>query len=572
MRARDAVHLFIGILLVAANAKARTEDEDVKEMDEDLTTETTTELSSKKRLVNIESLQENCKFERTKIDVISHCSGFNFDRPDVMAFFELVTQVRIAPDGATYELSEEQRLSSMTMKNSTFVNFPLHLFYELPQLSELDMRHCHMRHVSWECFLAANKLKILLLSDNEIAELGESSFSYASELEYMFLNNNNLSSLHPDAFKGLRQLRHLDLSNNQLDLLPERLFEELSGLQELLLAENKLRSISSELLSHNSRLQTVILHSNQLQQLGEYAFSSAPHLLLVDVSHNPGLEVLLLRLNSGHLLARNCSLNRVNLYGAVSNVDLDNNHLQELYFSNSEALQHLVLRNNSLQQLATLSLVPRLQHLNVADNPQLGDLPNDWQTPELERLDLSNTGLLQLPLAALRGMPRLRKLNVSANSISDIDPQDFKQLSQLTHFYIHANNWNCFNLRMVMDMLILEHSISYTVDNFNADFPGEYINGIACMYRLYRQPESEEISSNVKQEVDSSSASSSSSEFLQLVEPNEVEKLRQEFKSVVQHFEQRLDEVSAQLGSLNAKMQSLEHMNSSLWNQMSIRF
>ncbi|XP_034485215.1 insulin-like growth factor-binding protein complex acid labile subunit [Drosophila innubila] len=485
-----------------------------------------------------------------------------------MAFFELPTKVHIAPDGATYELGEEERLVTLIMENATFVNFPLHLFYELPQLSDLDMRHCNMRYVSWECFLEANKLKILLLSDNEIAQLDESSFSYASELEYLFISYNKLSSLHPDAFKGLGQLRHLDLSNNQLELLPEQLFEELSALQELVLAENKLRYISSELLSHNTRLQTVVLHTNQLQNLGEYAFHSAPLLLFVELSHNPGLEVLLLSLNAGHLLARNCSLSRVNLFGAVSNVDLDNNHLQELYFSTSEALEHLVLRNNSLQQLATLSNVPRLRHLNVADNPQLGDLPNDWQTPELERLDLSNTGLLQLPLEALRGMPQLRKLNVSANNISEINPQDFEQLTQLTHFYIHANNWNCFNLRLVMDMVIIQHGISYTVDKFNDDFPGEYIYGIECMYRL---PEQEQMTSDMQQEVDSSSASSATIEYSQLVEPNVVEKLRQELKSVVQHFETRLDMVSGQLNTLNAKMQTLEHMNSSLWNQVSIR-
>lgn len=427
MRARAAVHLFIGILLAVSKAEGRTENEEEQEMNEYATTvtsaETTTQRSSRLQLVNIESLQENCKFEKTQSNGICRCSGFNFNRSEEMAFFELPTKVSIAPDGATYELGEEERLVTLIMENSTFVNFPLHLFYELPQLSELDIRHNNMRYVSWECFLDANKMKMLLLSDNEITTLDESTFSLASKLQYLFLSNNKLSSLHPDAFKGLRQLRHLDLSNNQLDMLPERLFEQLSELQELILAENKLLFISNELLKHNTRLQTVILHTNQLQNLGDFAFNSAPRLLLVDVSHNPGLEVLLLSLNAGHLLAKNCSLNRVNLFGAVSNVDLGYNHLQELYISTSEALQNLVLCNNSLQQLATLAHMPRLRHLNVADNPQLRDLPNDWQTPELELLDLSNTGLLQLPLEALRGMPQLRKLNVSANNISEIDPQ-----------------------------------------------------------------------------------------------------------------------------------------------------
>lgn len=376
--------------------------------------------ANRKRLINIESLQENCRFESERN---CRCSDFRFEQIDEIAFFELQTKVRIAADGRTYELGEDQHIETLLVTNSIFVNFPLHLFYALPQLSELDMRRCGVQNVSWESFVSANKLQILLLSDNKITELGESLFNYSPELEYLFISGNQLHTLHPNAFKGLRKLRHLDLSGNRLQQLPERLFVDLIGLQELFLADNQLSFISVDLLTHNTRLQTVSLHTNRLRQLDEYAFRAAAHMLLLDLSHNPELQVLVLGLDAGHFIARNCSLTRVNLFGAVSNVDLDDNQLQELYFSTPEALQHLELRNNSLAQLATLSSVPRLRHLNVADNPQLGDLPEDWQTPQLERLDLSNTGLHQLPLAALRGMPELRKLNVSANNISEIDPQ-----------------------------------------------------------------------------------------------------------------------------------------------------
>ncbi|XP_030572239.1 insulin-like growth factor-binding protein complex acid labile subunit [Drosophila novamexicana] len=567
-RVRIAAHLLIWTLLAVAGIQGRTEEDDVEEAElysTEATTEASTERSSNKRLVNIESLQQNCEIKSG----LARCSGFNFEEPEEVAFFELPTQVRIAPDGATYELGEKQPLGTLIMENSTFVNFPLHLFYELPLLSELDMRQCRMQYVSWECFLAADKLKILLLSGNAITELSERSFSYASELEFLFLNDNKLSRLHPDAFKGLRELRHLDLSGNQIEELPERLFEDLAALHQLTIAENRLRFISNELLAQNSRLQTIILQGNQLSQLGEYAFSSAPHLLVLDVSHNAPLEMVVLNLNAGRLIARNCSLIRVNIFGAVSNVDLGDNQVQELYFSAPEALEDLVLRNNSLVQLATLSRVPRLRRLNVANNPLLRELPSDWQNTQLDRLDLSNTGLEQLPEAVLRGMPQLRKLNVSVNNISDIDPQDFRHLSQLTHFFIHGNNWNCFNLKMVMDMLILAHGITYIPDRVDADFPGSYINGIACMYRL---PEREQLQANLKPELADapSSSSAASMEYAQYSQPTEVEKLRKEFKAVVQHMESKFDMVFSQLNNLNAKMMSLENMNSSLWNQLTI--
>lgn len=431
-RLRIAVHLIVLLLLAVATTQARIQDdnelevvlddnagEETEQYPTEATSEASTERVNKMRLVNIMSLQEYCEIKQGK----ALCKGFHFDDPEELGFFDLATQVRIASDGATYELGAKQPLSTLIMENSTFVNFPLHLFYELPLLSELDMRHCRMQHVSWECFVAADKLKIMLISDNAITELEERVFTYASGLEFLFLNNNQLNRLHADAFKGLRQLRHLDLSGNQLEELPEGLFADLTMLHHLTIADNRLRFISSEMLAQNERLQTVILQGNQLRQLGEYAFSSAPQLLALDVSHNGPLEVLVLNLNAGHLLACNCSLHRVNIFGAVTNVDLGDNRVQELYFSASEALEDLVLRNNSLVQLATLSQVPRLRRLNVANNPKLRELPSEWETPQLERLDLSNTGLEQLPHAVLRGMPQLRKLNVSVNNISEINPQ-----------------------------------------------------------------------------------------------------------------------------------------------------
>lgn len=146
-------------------------------------------------------------------------------------------------------------------------------------------------------------------------------------------------------------------------------------------------------------------------------------------------------------------------------------------------------------------------------------------------------------------------------------PKAFEQLVNLTHFYIHANNWNCFNLVQVMDILILQHGISYSIDQFDKDFPGTYINGIACMYRL---PQSEELPSELKEGKDEVDFPDTSTVYYPLSEQSEVEKLRQEVKAVVQHFEQRVDMVYAMVNKLNEKMKSLEQMNSTLWNQVSI--
>uniref|UniRef100_A0A6P4F319 Insulin-like growth factor-binding protein complex acid labile subunit n=1 Tax=Drosophila rhopaloa TaxID=1041015 RepID=A0A6P4F319_DRORH len=513
---------------------------------------------SPSRIVLVSSLEGNCQ----SVGAVTTCSGFKFDGDDERATFDLPTEVRIAEDGTTYEVGDEETPRTLIFENCTFTNFPLRLFYTL-EVSELDMRRCGIRYIYWENFsIGAEKLVVLLLTDNQIDEVPAKTFRGAGNLQFLFLNRNNLSKLDKDAFVDLKELQYLDLKENRLVELPKDVFSDLKSLRYLGLDDNQLTTIESDLFAHKPGLLSVSIQNNRLREVGEYAFPRAHRMQYVDLSHNPQLVVLLLNINATNLTVRNCSLDRVNLYGSVTNVDLSDNRVRELYFADSEALEHLVLRNNSLMQLASLSRVPRLRHLDVADNPHLGRLPHGWQTPHLEMLVLRNTGQVELPLEALQGMPNLQKLDISANNITDIDISSFTTLSQLTHFFIHANNWNCFSLRTLMDVVIRPNDITYTVDEIDPNFPGEYIRGIACMYRM-SEKEPLDSSSEISASVESSPKQSNS-------DPNEVEKLRQELKAVVQHFETKFDLILSQLGKLNEQMQAFEILNKTVWSQVTL--
>ncbi|XP_017003612.3 nephrocan [Drosophila takahashii] len=531
--------------------------------DEDADVNTPADEESPSRIVLVSSLEGHCQTEGK----VTSCRGFNFESEDEKATFDLPTEVRIAEDGTTYEVGDEEPSRSLIFENCSFTNFPLRLFYTL-EVSELDMRSCGIRFVYWENFsIGADKLVILLLSDNAIEMLPMRTFRGAGNLEFLFLNRNRLRKINAGAFENLKKLQYLDLTGNQLEDLPRDIFAELKSLRHVGLAENQLTIIESDLFAQNPGLLSVAMQNNRLQEVGEYAFRSKGRdhqMQYVDLSHNPGLKVLLLNINATNLTVRNCSLDRVNLYGSVTNVDLSDNRVRELYFPASEALEHLVLRNNSLVQLASLSRVPRLRHLDVADNPDLGQLPEGWQTPHLEMLVLRNTGQVEVPLEALQGMQNLRKLDISGNNLTEIDPSSFPTLTQLTHFYIHGNNWNCFSLRLVMDVLIRGNGITYTVDDYDPNFPGEYFHGIACMYRL---SEKESLDSSSSAEI---SASVEASPKPSNSDPSEVEKLRQELKSVVQHFEAKFDMIFSQLAQLNEQMQAFEVLNKTIWSQVTL--
>ncbi|XP_017074643.2 protein artichoke [Drosophila eugracilis] len=517
------------------------------------------------RILLVSSLEGHCQTEGQ----VTTCRGFNFEDEEERATFDLPTEVRIREDGTTYEVGNEDPSRTLIFENCTFTNFPLRLFYTL-EVTELDMRGCGIRFIYWENFsIGADKLVILLLTDNKIQMLPSKTFRGAGNLEFLFLNRNKLNKLQAGAFDNLNKLQYLDLTENLLEDLPMNIFSELKSLMHVGLADNQLTIIESDLFAQNPGLLSVNMQSNRIREVGEYAFRSQGRdhqMQYVDLSHNPKLTVLLLNINATNLTVRNCSLDRVNLYGSVTNVDLSNNRVRELYFPASEALEHLVLRNNSLVQLASLSRVPRLRHLDVADNPQLGQLPKGWQTPHLEMLVLRNTGQVELPLEALQGMPNLQKLDISGNNLTEIDPSSFATLSQLTHFYIHGNNWNCFSLTTIMDVLIRANGITYTIDDYNPNFPGEYFHGIACMYRLSeKEPLDSSGSSEISASVESTPKLGSANS-----DPSEVEKLRQELKAVVQHFEAKFDFIFGQLSQLNEQMQAFEVLNKTVWSQVTL--
>uniref|UniRef100_A0A1B0FGW1 Uncharacterized protein n=1 Tax=Glossina morsitans morsitans TaxID=37546 RepID=A0A1B0FGW1_GLOMM len=512
--------------------------------------------------------------ERVSLDercLLNKCYNYDFDSAQVVAFFENKPKIRFI-NGNTYDIREAKHYSNLIFLHTKFYNFPLNLFYA-SKVEELDMRNCSVAHITWENFLMADNLSILLLSENHLTDIKSMTFTYAPNLSFLFLDGNFISRLRGDSFKGLNKLTYLDLHDNRLENLPSDVFYYLPALQQLNLADNRLRHIGNELFEMNERLNSVIMANNLLESLGEYAFTNQPHLKVLDISHNKPLKYLVGNMRVEHLWARNCSLTRVNIYGEAINVNLQQNHIMELYFTQPESLETLNLRANSLQQIASLTQVVNLRTLDLSHNPQLEAVPDLWQIDSLERLDLSNTSLQQLPLLALATSRHLQSLNISSNLLEEIDPANFHSLQQLTSFYIHNNNWNCYNLQLLMDLLIKPFQIVYTRDNPDDEFPGIYINGIKCMYRLPEMSEEREFFAQLKRsplsdiDVDNNNSNNNNSDN---DSTNNVEELRSELKAIVGIYEQKFAKVIAKLEDLESRLLPFEMANKTIWQHITV--
>uniref|UniRef100_A0A0A1WGA5 Leucine-rich repeat-containing G-protein coupled receptor 6 n=1 Tax=Zeugodacus cucurbitae TaxID=28588 RepID=A0A0A1WGA5_ZEUCU len=518
---------------------------------------TNTYEDARPQLRNIKSLDENC--------LESYCYNFRYERLDEVAFFDIKTEVRINKEATTYDIVNGRNYDTLIFENSTFARFPLNLFYAV-NVKELDMRNCSVQVVTWECFLMAQNLRILLLSNNRLQVITTNTFKYASELQYLFLDSNRLVQLDSDSFEGLTALRYLDMSHNRLTQLPKRLFDYLPALEELRMDYNRIRTLSNQPFVNNLNLLILSMSGNQLEQIDDNTFRRQSKFIILDITNNPQLSKLVLLLQLHNLVAANCALTRVNVYGYVRNVDLSYNHIQELYFAQPDQLKTLSLRNNSLQQVASLSRATELQVLDLGDNPQLRTLPSPWLANSLKRLDLGNTGLQQLPIEAIAEQTQLSFLNVSYNQLREINPQNFKYLKKLSNFDIRGNDWNCYNLNILMDILLKPHNIAYGHDVMDSEFPGEYINDIACMYRI---EDAEDFDSSIDQSSSSANAVDKLAQ-LQKYPQEELESLRRELKAIVGIYEQKFDRAFQLIENLNARLRAFEKMNATLFQHVTI--
>ncbi|KAK6493585.1 adhesion G protein-coupled receptor A3-like [Huso huso] len=102
-----------------------------------------------------------------------------------------------------------------------------------------------------------NRTLTLILSNNKIQELKNSSFIGLSVLERLDLKNNIIINIEPGAFLGLSALKRLDLSNNKIGCLNADMFKGLQSLLRLNLSGNKFSSLSQGTFDSLGSLKTL---------------------------------------------------------------------------------------------------------------------------------------------------------------------------------------------------------------------------------------------------------------------------------------------------------------------------
>lgn len=371
-----------------------------------------------------------------------------------------LTKLQSAMDGLTVNqlnvsFNNIQEIQEDTFLYTTFSN------------GTLDLQGNWIKTLSNNGFKSKGELIIINLDQNRLEKVYAHSFDNLKLLSILYLANNKITDIEEGSFNDLTSLITLNLGGNLLQSFDFNLLNSLSKLQKLYLCFNSIKNISTATL-HNPNINLVTLGYNKLVELEDYflpypsitylnltnnnisrislhAFSMMSSLKILDLSNNSIANVsnslrnmkalVLLVLNDNNISEIGLSLE------SLQYLDLSNNALTSINFTNMSNLQTLMLSNNRLEKLKnTFTNVIGLKKLILSNN-QISVVPKETFSDllGLVLLDLQGNHISRLDLGAFTNLNRLKTLVLSNNKLKFIDGYLFFGLMNLNVLNISNN-------------------------------------------------------------------------------------------------------------------------------------
>ncbi|KAL2098529.1 hypothetical protein ACEWY4_005009 [Coilia grayii] len=249
--------------------------------------------------------------------------------------------------------------------------------------------------------------------------------------DILYLHNNQINNAgFPLELHHVASVETVYLYGNQLDEFPLNLPKNVRVLH---LQENNIQTISRAALAQLLWLEELYLDDNSISTVGveegafreavslKYLFLTKNHLSSVPIGLPPDLKELRLDENRIAVIA-------------------------EEAFENVTSLQSLLLDGNLLTDegidpLAFKGLV-NLRTLSMARN-SLTVPPSHLPADCLEKLNLQDNQMNEIPVGALSGLHRLEKLDISSNQLQALTQGVFDGLLSLRQLTVRNNLWRC---------------------------------------------------------------------------------------------------------------------------------
>uniref|UniRef100_A0A6E8VLM7 LRRCT domain-containing protein n=1 Tax=Anopheles coluzzii TaxID=1518534 RepID=A0A6E8VLM7_ANOCL len=347
--------------------------------------------------------------------------------------------------GSVAEYLTELRLANNLLGDSLNPIFSTDVLQALQSLKVLDLSGNRIIALEESIFDGNRRLVELYLDQNKIATVPVAAVKELTSLKLLSLRSNRIESLEPDAFNFANKLERLDLRNNRIRSLKSKAFANLASMKEVLLAGNQLSHIDERALAGMDVLQKLDLSDNLLSEFPSEALGSVVSLKVLNISLNnigklesnhlaqmKSLQILDISRNTIATILPGTFREQL----LLKYLDLSLNSLRTIEddaFEGLDNLQTLILRDNNILFIpgSALGRLPKLSNLYLDFNRVAAlssSILKSIQPENIRYLSLSRNVIRELPGDSFAAFRKLIYLDISGNSLGVIGEDTFKGL------------------------------------------------------------------------------------------------------------------------------------------------
>lgn len=367
--------------------------------------------------------------------------------PTYTPLYCTVSSFRVLPttqvDCNVYPM-ERENVKVVRFANSEMLYIPTGIFRYFSNIREFDISSSKIEALHRD-FEGARNLVFLIMSHNNITELGASLFVDAPSLTVIDLSHNQIAKINKYAFADARSISRLVFSHNNITALDERLFKDLRFLDQIFLDFNQIEYIADGLFASNILLQKIVLNNNRIATVSCVHLNGLKYLDTMQLAQNnlTKFDPTCLENKLDYLNLNGNKLTQLVIRNMLA-VDAANNSISEVIVQgNGNILETLIIANNSLRSIENITnLLTNLEILDVSFNA-IGKLniTTFGKLNKLGKLDLERTEISNLDFGTFANQRELYFLDISYNNLSKINLDIFlPYLTKLEEFYINGNN------------------------------------------------------------------------------------------------------------------------------------
>lgn len=157
-------------------------------------------------------------------------------------------------NGNLKEISREifiaaPKLELLRINNNQIDLIADYAFSNLPSLKKIYVNNNELEHWNKEWFVNTTCLEIMNFQFNKIRTLPKMAFNFLRNLMQIYFDYNEIFTIQADAFKGLRNITHLGLRYNRLTAISENIFPNTIKIKSLVIDANYLNFLPNEVLN-----------------------------------------------------------------------------------------------------------------------------------------------------------------------------------------------------------------------------------------------------------------------------------------------------------------------------------